>query len=118
MSVTAIDNRPLSEYLQPYDEARKAYKLLYYCRLCVRNFEAKERVAACPRCSRTSIVELPKSTALKRKQSAKVEFGESLKAFIAQARQAWLNLRPMLWKAKIAIFYFVLAPARRWEEMR
>lgn len=57
---TALDKRPLSEYLLVYHQSRKRFQFLYYCRGCMRNFDSEHRTSACPRCGKADITELPK----------------------------------------------------------
>lgn len=102
---TSLDNRPLSEYLWFYNRGRKSYGFLYYCRLCVRNFEAKERTNACPKCSRSSIVELPKMQTRRQKLRQRA-IRPGWKQFLRQLGQLRLQLAEFAIKTKLAVHYF------------
>ncbi|MEM7813744.1 MAG: hypothetical protein QW548_02485 [Candidatus Aenigmatarchaeota archaeon] len=114
---TNPDARPISEYLYDYHLARKAQRYLYYCRECVRNFDAKSRAERCPKCGQASIIELPKEATLERKRGAVKKPGlatfakdaaKARKAFSMILAEAFENLKHALWRTKIAI-YFALA---------
>ena len=103
--VTSLDNRPISEYLYDYYEARKPYSFLYYCRRCIKNFEALERVSECIHCKEKHIVELPKETQHKRAQ--KFDIGIDWKTIVDDMTAV---ARMLIRKLKIAILYFALSP--------
>ena len=54
------DLRPFSEYFYEQAEGRKNFRYLYYCKNCVKNFDAPIRVNTCKFCSEESLIELPK----------------------------------------------------------
>ncbi len=54
------DLRPFSEYFYEQAQGRKDFRFLFYCRNCVKNFDAPVRVDRCKFCSKENIVELPK----------------------------------------------------------
>lgn len=55
-----LSARPMGDYLYFYHQARRPWIFLYYCKRCIRNFDATSRVTNCTKCGGESIVELPK----------------------------------------------------------
>lgn len=71
------DLRPLSEYFYEQAEGRNDFHFLFYCRECIKNFDAPIRVKSCKFCGKESIVELPKQ-AWMRRQPFRGTFGYGL----------------------------------------
>ena len=104
------DARPISEYLYEYNLFRKPQRFLYYCRECIRNFDAAERIEKCPKCGRTSVIELPKDLRLERRRGTKnygkVDFRHDLLKARKELIVMFSQFQHALWRAKIATYYF------------
>ena len=89
--------RSAGEFFMEWHTWRKNFPFLYYCKVCVRNFEKKERVSSCPYCKKEKIIELPK-TYIKKNKYAYVEVSgktvsKKLRSF---ADRIYLKMRPRL----------------------
>jgi hypothetical protein len=115
------DFRPLSEYFYEQAEGRKDFRFLFYCRTCVKNFDAPIRVRKCKFCHEENIVELPKFVwkrkELFKKAIARESFRKMLQKAAAKLREEKAAEHfDFATRLRLAMIYYFGLPAGPAEE--